>query len=395
MKIGILVWDLSIRGGTQRQALELALYLKRNNINVIVYSYILDKTKCYDNLIDQLDIKSVQSGQRALEDSNFLKLRKAFSDSIEEYRAFVSLIDRDINILNPHDQKVYIVANLYKSRYTTSVVWNMNDIPYKGGSLNRFEKCLKRLSGIEYLLNLRTRRIIENFEKIVVLDNMNRDAVRSIFKIDAEIVRSGLDINGFKFNEKDIDKANIKLFSNGVIYEHRRIEDTIIAVGILRKRGYNVSFNYAGSEKYAGSYKEKLIKLIHKQRLNDYVTFHGSVVENDLMDLYRSSDIFVFPNYPQTWGLAVFEAMALGLPTVITKGCGASEILSSRENSMIVDVHSPSQIANAVVDLVENKELKDRISSQGRQFVEKNISWELFGRDMLRIMESLKQTRPA
>jgi len=391
VKIGILVWDLSIRGGTQRQALELALYFKKNGSDVIVYSYTLDKTKCYDNLLDQLDIKSVSSKQKAPEDRNIVKLRKAFSDSMEEYREFVALMDRDIDILNPHDQKVYIVANLYKSKHATPVVWNMNDIPYKGGTLNHFQKIVKKISGVEYMLNLKTKKYVKDFERIVVLDNSNRKTVQSIFKIRPEVVRSGLDINEFKFHEKDIDKRNIKLFSNGVIYEHRRIEDTINAIYILRKRGYNVTFNYAGSEKYAVGYKKKLIKLIDKQKLNDYVIFRGSVSENELIDLYRISDVFIFPNCPQTWGLAVFEAMALGLPTVITKGCGASEVLDNGENSLIVDINSPYQIADAVIDLAENKELKNRISSQGRLFVEKNISWESFGTNMLRIIKSLKQ----
>lgn len=48
------------------------------------------------------------------------------------------------------------------------------------------------------------------------------------------------------------------------------------------------------------------------------VSFLGRLSEKDLLAAYSRADVFLFPNAPQTWGLAVFEAMAMGCVPVIT-----------------------------------------------------------------------------
>lgn len=386
MKIGILIWDLSIRGGTQRQALELAVHLQKIGEQVVVYTNILDHNKCYRNLLEQLTIKS-RNGE--IEENNFTKGIKVFSKYPKEYIEFEEIMDNNLDILNPHDQKVYIVADIHKKKYGTPVIWNMNDLPYKGHSLSFFQKKIKKICGLDYLINSRTKKYVKDFEKIIVLDNQNRQTVKQILRKESEVVRSGLDISAFKFREKKINLSNIRIFSNGVIYPHRRIEDTIKAISILKKNGYNIYFDYVGAQSRAIKYVKKLYRLIDKLTLNNFVRFHNTVDEKGLLDFYQKADFFVFPNTPQTWGLAVFEAMAIGVPVIVSKSCGATEVLTHMENSILISPKNPEQIANSVIKLIEDNTLKEKIVKQARLFVEDNIRWDLFATKILKIMKDI------
>lgn len=172
-----------------------------------------------------------------------------------------------------------------------------------------------------------------------------------------------------------------------MIYPHRRIEDTIKAISILRENGYNIYFDYVGTRTRAPGYVKKLYRLIDKLTLNNFVRFHDAVNEKELLDFYQRSDFFVFPNTPQTWGLAVFEAMATGVPVIVSKSCGASEVLTHMENSLLILPENPEQIANSVIKLIKNSSLREKIVKQGRLFVENNIRWDLFTIKMLRVMK--------
>jgi glycosyltransferase involved in cell wall biosynthesis len=90
----------------------------------------------------------------------------------------------------------------------------------------------------------------------------------------------------------------------------------------------------------------------------------------------------------QSWGLVVFEAMAMGLPVIVSETAGASEVLTDHENSIIVKPKDPKGIASAVQELIQKPELYKKLSREGRKFVEKNISWPRYTEDMLKIFQS-------
>ena len=80
--------------------------------------------------------------------------------------------------------------------------------------------------------------------------------------------------------------------------------------------------------------------------------------------------------------------MASGLPVIVSKTAGASEILIHGENALIVDPKRPSQIAWAVQRLFNDTSLYTDISKNGREFVEHTLSWRRYAQDMKRIFST-------
>jgi glycosyltransferase involved in cell wall biosynthesis len=125
-------------------------------------------------------------------------------------------------------------------------------------------------------------------------------------------------------------------------------------------------------------YARRIYAEVARAGLSSFVDFLGEVPEDRLCSLFREADAFVFPNSPQTWGLAVFQAMACGTPAIVSRGAGASEVLTHGKNAILVDPFSPAQIADAVERLRENEGLWESLHVEGRRFVEENIRWDLY-----------------
>ena len=403
MKIGIVTWDLNISGGTQRQALELAIHLQNLGHQVKVYTVYYDKSKCYPDLLNKLDIKYLYSDNRddlSRKSKSLLKkiLIKLFpcwvplTKTEKLYKKLTDLIDKELDLLCCHDYEVYSVGAKYKERTGGSVVWQLNDLPiYKSDfkSVKGIAKfILSPLRG-ELLFRFIHAGYIKKIDQIIVMDYLNKNKLKCNFGMESVVVRNGIDINKFRFNERKSFDNKLKIMSNGIFFPWRRFEDLIEALKIVKDKGVEFELNHIGTDIRDKKYAQMIYKMVDQIGLSDYVKFHGAVSEEKLIDLYSTSDIFVFPNYPQTWGLAVFEAMACGTSVIVSTGCGASEVLTDGENALLVAPKSPNSIADAIIKLKENPDLWRNISINGIKFVEENIRWDLYAKNMMKVFNEV------
>jgi glycosyltransferase involved in cell wall biosynthesis len=138
-------------------------------------------------------------------------------------------------------------------------------------------------------------------------------------------------------------------------------------------------------------YYNKIKELINKLGLSQEVELLGKVSDERILHEYKTNDIFVFASHMQSCGLSVFEAQASGLPVIVSKTSGSSELLTDHENCIIVEPKSPEAIAAAVKELIDQPELYERIANAGRRFVEENVSWSRYTDEMLDFFKSASQ----
>jgi glycosyltransferase involved in cell wall biosynthesis len=75
--------------------------------------------------------------------------------------------------------------------------------------------------------------------------------------------------------------------------------------------------------------------------------------------------------------------MASGLPVVVTDHVGASELVSHREDGMIVPAGDPESLAAGIGELVEKEDLRRALGRAARTLVEERCSWESYGERVL------------
>lgn len=86
----------------------------------------------------------------------------------------------------------------------------------------------------------------------------------------------------------------------------------------------------------------------------------------DLISLYKAADIFVLPSILETYGNVKLEAMAAGLPVVVTDAPGARDSITHRKTGFIVPVNSPEALAAAVIEIDSDKGLKQELIENGK-----------------------------
>ena len=124
------------------------------------------------------------------------------------------------------------------------------------------------------------------------------------------------------------------------------MQDLIKAVKNCRINGYDIKILIVGE----GDFKSKLIKF-SEEILPDAI-FTGHINPEELYKYYYASDIFVLPTHNDPWGLVVNEAMACGLPVIVTDAAGSSLDLI-KDNGIIVQKENVHEMSDAIETLIE------------------------------------------
>lgn len=85
----------------------------------------------------------------------------------------------------------------------------------------------------------------------------------------------------------------------------------------------------------------------------------------DISMFYAECDAFILPSVDDGFGMALFEALANGVPSIATRNCGASELLVPDRDCLLVDAFSVEQIKEAILRLYESRELRERLETAG------------------------------
>lgn len=161
-------------------------------------------------------------------------------------------------------------------------------------------------------------------------------------------------------------------------------------VGDLLQAWANVAARHPDATLYligAGRDQDEMRACADRAGVSGSVEFRG-VVEN-VSDWLRAADLFVLPSHFEGMPNALLEAMACGLPSVATRVSGIVDLLEHGRNGLIVEPGQPKQIADAVNQLLEDRDLGDRIGAEARRSVERGYSTDSIARRYLDLYREL------
>ena len=122
----------------------------------------------------------------------------------------------------------------------------------------------------------------------------------------------------------------------------------------------------------------------------DRVRFLGPVHEDEKPALLSQSQVFVIPSLSDTSSVALLEAMASGVPSVVSTFGGPAEIARSSSVGLAVDPRDPDRLAGAIARLLDDPSLAGSFSRRGREWVIENASAERMARDFLECYRSVR-----
>jgi glycosyltransferase involved in cell wall biosynthesis len=185
--------------------------------------------------------------------------------------------------------------------------------------------------------------------------------------------------------QKELNEEKKYIMYAGRIDREKGLFDLVECGKYILNEKSDVSFIIAG----AGRDLKKLKKKIKKANLQDRFTFLGQVDKDVLVKLYQNATLFVFPSYHEGLPGAVLEAMACGLPIIATDVRGNRDLISTGENGILVPQRSPKKIAEAIITLIEDEELRKRLGKNARETIENRYTWNAVSNKFLKFYESL------
>jgi len=133
-----------------------------------------------------------------------------------------------------------------------------------------------------------------------------------------------------------------------------------------------------------GPYRKHLEKLVKDLKLEDAITFIGRIQHKDLPRYICAGDIFAMPSRSRLAGLEVeglgivyLEASACELPVIAGISGGAPDAVLEGETGITVDGTNPSEIASAVISLLDDPLRAIAMGKRGREWIYSNWRWEI------------------
>ena len=396
MRIAILVPELLVQGGGDRQAVYLARELQEMGHDVTVFTPAYDRERCYPDACSRLRI--IVTGVHPLARLPLPSRRlKAYFNMLRLSKVLRGPFD----IINPHHWPPHWAAAWAARRMSPApaVVWMCNDPPWAAiapsRGIRRLLWPLRVLSRTVFRYVDRT--LVRRVTRIVVLSAYAKRLIDATYGVDCAVVRSGVDVDALaQADETRVAEMRRRygagdgaflVLSLGILMPHRHLEDAIAGVARVVAAGHDVRYVIAGSPDQYPEYAASLHRLTRDSGLDGRVTFAGAVPEEELKLHYHACDAFLFPNENQTWALAVAEAMACGRPVVVSTGAAISETLTDNQTALFVPPRDPEAIAVALTALVEDEARRRKIGERGRRYVVETLSWGRYARAMLDIFD--------
>jgi len=137
-------------------------------------------------------------------------------------------------------------------------------------------------------------------------------------------------------------------------------------------------------------YKTEVVKILVSEGALDKVVFAGMLIGQEKLAVFGGADIFVLSSYSEGFSIAILEAMACGLPVIITRQCHFPEVAEAGAGLVIEP--EVGQLAVAIERLLNEPELRQEMGRNGQRLVNDKFTWEKIANQMLVLYETvLKQ----
>ncbi|MEV6139033.1 glycosyltransferase family 4 protein [Nocardia sp. NPDC051990] len=143
-----------------------------------------------------------------------------------------------------------------------------------------------------------------------------------------------------------------------------------------------------------GPYEDKLHGLAAALGLTDDVVFTGRVPSSELAAHHTLADVFAMPSRTRGAGLDVeglgivyLEASASGVPVVAGRSGGAPETVLEGKTGRVVDGRKTTEIADAIVDILSDRDAAAEMGAAGRAWAEEQWRWDSLGARLRQLLQ--------
>jgi len=359
------------RGGSQKYIIDYYNYFKKkHNTLLITYNY---SSTCYPEIVNENEIiflnKINKLNHKKIFYPYFLKIIFSFfNELILTYKIkkkIKSILDtNNVKIFFQHEIQFNFLSKLFSSSKKYLYLYDSKNKLYffdKGKNLNFIDNLTIDLLSI-FTKNLH----LKNFNNIFVLEEFQKKDVDKRYSINSEVIYGYYNEKKYYMKKNNLIRNRFNLSANTKILfclsrfsKYKKIEDLLDLMSLINKQSNNHFFLYAKCMKDDLIYEETIISKYKNSFYpsgNSFFDFDTAQSENELFNLYNSSDIFVFPSMNQTWGNAILESIACGQIPLISDDCGINMLVLKNKLGEVYKVGDINDMLNKFNLIVKEPE---------------------------------------
>ncbi|WP_079980833.1 MULTISPECIES: glycosyltransferase family 4 protein [unclassified Haloarcula] len=356
-------------GGVEQVVQKLALHLVDHGFSVGVFT-LDDGTGEFD-LADIPDISFYTSSGVDL--TNKVGLQSMLS--VSALREFGHVLrDFQPDIVHTHNRFFYTsaLAAAYSVRanyklVTTVHLGDIGMISGVGGAAARvFEQTISRF-------------IVSQSDQVICVSAAAELITQSLGADRTEVIRNAVDIKEFS----PVPTEKKSLLYIGRLVRNNGIQDLLSALPGLLETHPDATIHIVGS----GPMEENVHEMIQAEGISESVTVYNFV--EDISEMYDIASVFCRPSYSEGLPLTMLEAMASGVPPVVTEIAGVPEVVTDGESGVLLEPGRPDEIEREISILFKNNELRKQLSRNARRYVAENLTWKRRAKKVMNVYSTL------
>jgi len=194
--------------------------------------------------------------------------------------------------------------------------------------------------------------------------NESRDKFRLIFRKDKNgVISNGINLNKFVPSLNKPANDRLVLATHCRLVEVKDLGTLITAVSMVNIDS-SIVLKIAGE----GPAKKMLESMTEKLNISEKVTFVGLLNEDKVIGFLQSTDIYANTSKIETMSTSLMQAMACGLPCIVSDIRGNLEMIENEENGLSFKLSDPSDLAEKIERLSTNFAERKEFGEKGRKW---------------------------
>jgi glycosyltransferase involved in cell wall biosynthesis/GT2 family glycosyltransferase len=245
------------------------------------------------------------------------------------------------------------------------------------------------------IIKLYIRFILKKIDKLIVLGKNLKKQFHNLVN-DKKIIHiyNAVKIkNNFIFCRKNKDEENLKVTFIGYISKAKGAVDVVKAAALVAHHTENrIIFELYGPiidrERNIAfltkpdNASHRIKEIIEKEGLRHKITLGPVLNPDSKIQVLENSDIFVFPSYSEGCGIVVLEAMAAGLPIIMSRVGALPEILKESINCFFINPGDYKNLAEKILLLSRNANLRNEMGKNNKKLIATFFNSERFEKDI-------------
>lgn len=199
------------------------------------------------------------------------------------------------------------------------------------------------------------------------------------------VVYNGVDTDFFQNRNGTYKEPNSMIFVGNTDDRKKGIVHLLQALSLIKDE-LRVKLHVIDGGAPETTYAQSLVQ---EYGLDGQVSFACRLSAAELVHRYSMAEIAVVPSLFEGFGFPAAEAMACELPVITTKAGALPELVSDGDNGLLVEPGNVPALAAAIKRLVNDRELRRRLGSEGRRTAMRKFNWEQAAKQTLEVYQRM------